>query len=60
MRIETILNNTFIRLCNIIIDQYKSYIKDLGIVFNDNALSINPLNFVAEELTDLSDLLAEK
>ena len=60
VRIETILNNTFIRLCNIIIDQYKSYIKDLGIVFNDNALSINPLNFVAEELTDLSDLLAEK
>lgn len=60
VRIETILNNTFIRLYTTIVDQYKSYVEDLGIVISSNTLNINPLNFVADDLSNISDILNEK
>ena len=60
VRINTILNNTFVRFYKIIVDEYKSYIEDLGIDFRDAELGINPLSFVAEDLADLPSILAEK
>lgn len=56
-RISTILERGYRNLYEDIIAQYVSYIKDLGMTVSDSKLTLQPLDFVAEDIADLDKLL---
>lgn len=56
-QIDKILKTTYMTLYKTIVKQYEAFVKDLGINIDKNALVINPLNFVAEDLADLDAVL---
>ena len=56
-QVNRILISTFETLYRTIIKKYESYIKDLGLNFGNNALVINPLQFIAEDLANLKGIL---
>lgn len=56
-RISTILDRGYRNLYEDIIAQYVSYIKDLGMTVSDSKLTLQPLDFVAEDIADLDKLL---
>lgn len=59
-QIDKILKTTYITLYKKIVKQYESFVKDLGVNIDNNALSINPLNFVATNLADLNAVLKQE
>lgn len=56
-QIDRILTSTYATLYKTIVKKYETYIKDLGLTVVDNVLVINPLDFIAEDLDDLSQVL---
>lgn len=56
-RISTILERGYRNLYEDIIAQYVSYIKDLDMTVSDSKLTLQPLDFVAEDIADLDKLL---
>lgn len=56
-QIERILTSTYETLYKTIVKKYELYIKDLGLNAGGNVLVINPLDFVAEDLSDLTKIL---
>ena len=56
-QIDRILSNTYIMLYKTIVRQYESFVKELGVSVGKNALAINPLVFVAEDIHDLNTIL---
>ena len=58
-QIDTILNTTYDAMFKTIIQKYESYVKDLGLNFDNSAMIINPLDFLAEKLVDLSSIIAK-
>lgn len=56
-RISIILERGYRNLYEDIIAQYVSYIKDLGMTVSDSKLTLQPLDFVAEDIADLDKLL---
>lgn len=59
-QIDKILKTTYITLYKTIVKQYESFVKHLGVNVDNNALSINPLNFVASNLADLNAVLKQE
>lgn len=56
-QIDKILKNTYVTLYKTIVKQYEGFVKQLGVNINNSDLTINPLDFVAEDLADLSTIL---
>lgn len=56
-QIDRILTSTYAALYKTIVKKYETYIKDLGLSVVDNVLVINPLDFISEDLDDLSQIL---
>lgn len=57
VQIDKILKNTYVNLYKTIVKQYESYVKELGVSVDNKELIINPMDFVAEDLADLSTIL---
>ena len=58
-QIDKILDTTYVTLYKTIVKRYESFVKELGIKVDSKGLVINPLDFVAESLTDLTSILKE-
>lgn len=56
-QIDRILSNTYVMLYKTIVKQYESFVKELGVSVGENALTLNPLVFVAEDIHDLNTIL---
>ena len=56
-RISTILERGYRNLYEDIIAQYVSYIENFGMTVSDSKLTLQPLDFVAEDIADLDKLL---
>lgn len=56
-RISTILERGYRNLYEDIIAQYVSYMENLGMTVSDSKLTLQPLDFVAEDIADLDKLL---
>lgn len=56
-RISTILERGYRNLYEDIIAQYISYMENLGMTVTDSKLTLQPLDFVAEDIADLDKLL---
>lgn len=54
---NSILERGYRDLYEDIIEQYVSYIKDLGLAMTDSKLTLKPLDFVAEDIADVDKLL---
>lgn len=54
---NSILERGYRDLYEDIIEQYVSYIKDLGLAVTDSKLTLKPLDFVAEDIADVDKLL---
>ena len=58
-QIDSILTTEYNSMFKQIIQKYESYVKDLGLNFDNSAMIINPLDFVAEKLADVSSIIAK-
>ena len=56
-QIGRILNSTYEMLYKTIVKRYESYIRDLELKVDDNTLVIKPMDFIAEDLADLYNIL---
>ena len=57
-RIATILEKGYKSLFEDILDEYRSYLTELGISASSDSLSLQPLDFVAENLNNLDSLVS--